>query len=70
MISIIIPVYNEANNILILANKITNTLKKFNYEVLFINDGSNDETEKNISTVIMKKFQEKLWTNSSTSSWI
>ena len=54
MISIIIPVYNEANNILILANKITTTLKKYNYEVLFINDGSYDETEKNISTVISK----------------
>ena len=46
MISLIIPVYNEAENIKPLVNKIKNSLKKYKYEVIFINDGSYDDTEK------------------------
>ena len=45
MISLIIPVYNEAENIMPLVKKIKNSLKKYKYEVIFINDGSYDDTE-------------------------
>ena len=44
MISIIIPVYNEATNLKVLTKKIILSLKNFNYEVIFINDGSIDES--------------------------
>ena len=50
MISLIIPVYNEVENILPLVKKIKNSLKKYKYEVIFINDGSYDDTE-----IILKK---------------
>ena len=52
MLSIIIPVYNEADNIKFLIKKITDCLKDYKYEVLFINDGSTDNTEKIIEEVI------------------
>ncbi|WHQ46991.1 MAG: glycosyltransferase [Candidatus Midichloria sp.] len=51
-ISIIVPVYNEENaigafidNILTVMNKLTN-----DFEIIFINDGSSDNTLKNVIT--------------------
>ena len=52
MLSIIIPVYNEADNIKLLVKKIKDSLKNYKYEVLFINDGSADNTEKIIEEII------------------
>ncbi|MBF96997.1 MAG: glycosyltransferase [Pelagibacterales bacterium] len=52
MISVIIPVYNEADNIKILAKKIKDSLLNYKYEVIFINDGSIDETEKKIKEIV------------------
>ncbi len=45
-ISMIIPVYNEAENIPFLIKKLTDDLLPFNrsYEVIFIDDGSSDST--------------------------
>jgi glycosyltransferase involved in cell wall biosynthesis len=47
-ISIIIPVYNEEHNILVLTKSIIASLEKLRvtFEVIFINDGSVDNTEK------------------------
>ncbi len=49
-LSIIIPVYNEEDNIIPLYNEIKKTLFKLNktYEILFVNDGSADNTFENI----------------------
>jgi dolichol-phosphate mannosyltransferase len=44
-ISVVIPVKNEAGNISSLINEIQQSLKKFNYEIIYVNDGSDDETE-------------------------
>tara|TARA_B100001057_G_C22532752_1_gene826401 strand:- start:77 stop:778 length:702 start_codon:yes stop_codon:yes gene_type:complete len=44
-ISIIIPVFNEANTILQILKKIKE-IKKINKEVIIINDGSTDDTKK------------------------
>ena len=44
MISIIIPIYNEATNLEILSKKIALSLKDYNFEVVFINDGSIDKS--------------------------
>ena len=60
MISIVIPIFNEEDNILKLSESITKNLSKINYEVIFINDGSTDNSEKNIQTVINKYSNFKL----------
>ena len=45
--SIVIPVYNEANNINILLEEIINVLNnKYIYEIIFVDDFSNDEQQK------------------------
>ena len=43
-LSIIIPVYNERNNLIPLDDKLDRELKKLNlsYEIIFIDDGSSD----------------------------
>ncbi len=53
-ISLIIPLYNEENRIKKNLSFIKNFLKKKKIEVIFVNDGSNDNSEK-----IIKKFISK-----------
>ena len=44
-ISVIIPLFNEQNNIVKLVNEIRNVLaKKIQYEIIIVDDGSNDNT--------------------------
>ena len=53
-ISVIIPVYNEKENIEPMVKKINETLeKKFKYyEILYVNDGSTDGTEEELKRLI------------------
>jgi len=53
MLSIIIPVFNEQDNILPLHERVHAALKRVasDYEVIFVNDGSTDATELNLKTV-------------------
>jgi glycosyltransferase involved in cell wall biosynthesis len=44
LISIVVPLYNEAGNVGILNEAIHNALKGFKYELLLVNDGSTDGT--------------------------
>lgn len=46
-ISIIIPAFNESGNLQVITNRLHETLKQssYTYEILFINDGSRDETQ-------------------------
>jgi len=55
-ISVIIPAYNEAENLPLLCKEIIGVLKKItdDYEIIIINDGSNDKTQE----AIEKLFQE------------
>ena len=57
-ISIVIPCYNEEENIMSFYNEIKNTLEqlksRYTYELIFINDGSEDKTEE-----IIKKLREE-----------
>jgi len=43
-ISIVIPVYNEEENLLELYTRISNVLSQFNYELIFTDDGSKDKS--------------------------
>lgn len=46
MISIVVPAYNEEDSLPLFHQRTSDTLKKIteNYEILYINDGSNDQT--------------------------
>lgn len=59
-ISIIIPVYNEASNIPRLISKICSSLKGLDYEVIFVDDGSKDGTEKLVHSIQKKNERIKL----------
>ncbi len=56
-ISIIIPCYNEEESIPLFYKEITNTLKQinnYNYELIFVNDGSKDNTITTIKELASK----------------
>ena len=52
--SIVIPVFNEAKNLKILVPEIFKKLKKKKFELIIVDDNSNDETSK-----ILKKYNKK-----------
>ena len=58
-ISLIIPLYNEEERIKKNLNFIENFLKKKKIEVIFVNDGSNDNSEKIIKKFISKNSNKK-----------
>ena len=60
MISIIIPIYNEEENIIKTHEFIESALEKLNYEVIFVNDGSTDKSENKIKEIIKKSKKYKL----------
>jgi glycosyltransferase involved in cell wall biosynthesis len=43
-LSIVISVYNEEDNVLILTQRIHEALKGYQYEIIFVDDGSSDQT--------------------------
>lgn len=47
-LSVVIPVYNEEKNIEILYNELKEALKEYNYEIIFVDDGSRDDTFNNL----------------------
>lgn len=53
MLSLIIPAYNEEENIFIAAHKISNILhgQRIPYEIIFVDDGSVDQTFKTIESL-------------------
>ena len=58
-ISTVIPVRNEEGNIIQLSQKILNSLKKYNNELIFVDDGSNDNTREKIIS-LKKKYGRKI----------
>lgn len=54
LISIVVPIFNEAENIPIFYNELKRVINNFNYEIIFVDDGSNDSSDK-----IIKKIREK-----------
>jgi len=53
-LSIVVPAYNEAGNIIPLYKKLCSTLEKRNieFEIVYVNDGSSDETLAQIKEVV------------------
>ncbi len=54
LLSIIIPVYNEESNIEPLLKRLLSVIKDYDYEIIFVSDGSKDITEK-----VIKQFAKK-----------
>ena len=48
LLSIVIPVYNEEDNVALLTQKINESLVDYSYEIIFVNDFSTDQTVKRI----------------------
>ena len=51
LLSILIPVRNEEENVHIISNEIENKIENKNYEIVFINDFSEDKTLKELSSL-------------------
>lgn len=60
-LSLVIPCYNEEENVKLMHDKIVETFKKekYNYEMIFINDGSKDKTILKLKELI-KESKEKI----------
>ncbi len=54
LISVVVPVLNESGNLSILYERVTKSLRHFKYEIIFINDGSNDDTIEAIKSLASK----------------
>jgi glycosyltransferase involved in cell wall biosynthesis len=55
-LSLVISVYNEEENILPIADKIRQSLEGMDYEAIFVDDGSEDNTVKNILSINDRRF--------------
>ena len=62
-VSIIIPVRNEQNGIRRAVEQLQNKLNNFPYEVIFINDFSEDNTKNVLEEIIKTKAQFNLYDN-------
>ena len=60
LISIVIPVYNEAQSLPALFARLFPVMKEYNHEVIFINDGSKDESREILSREANKNPNMKL----------
>ncbi|MBI3366807.1 glycosyltransferase, partial [Candidatus Roizmanbacteria bacterium] len=60
LLSIIIPVYNEELNINPLLKRLLPVVKEYDYEIIFVSDGSRDNTEKVIKQCAQKNNHIKL----------
>lgn len=62
LLSVIIPVYNEEKNIEPLLKRLVPVIKSFDYEIIFVNDGSKDSTALTIKKLAEKNKRLKLIT--------
>jgi len=60
LLSVIVPVYNEENNIKPLLDRLFPIVKKYQYEIIFVDDGSTDKTANTIKKIGGKNPQIKL----------
>lgn len=60
LISIIVPIYNEEENIIPLTKKLTQVVNQYRYEIIFINDGSTDKSPQILKKITRENKQMKL----------
>ena len=65
-LSIVVPVYNEEENVSLLVSRIEGALQGKNYEIILVDDGSTDQTKANIRqlnnpNVALIELKKKLW---------
>ena len=53
LISVVIALHNEADNISTLIEQITTALQDHNYEMILVDDGSTDTSVKNIKEYLL-----------------
>lgn len=53
-LSVVVPCYNEEKNVILIHDAIIDTFKeqKFDYEIIFVNDGSKDNTIDNLRAIV------------------
>jgi len=44
LLSIVVPLYNEEDNVVLLTKKIHESLNEYNYQIIYIDDFSTDDT--------------------------
>ncbi len=54
LLSVVVPVFNEEKNITPLLDRLVPLLAQYNYEIIFIDDGSKDKTSHEIKNAIEK----------------
>ncbi len=54
-VSIVIPVYNEKNNISLLVSKITSKINRIKHEIIIVDDSSNDGSKEVLKKLSKKK---------------
>ncbi|MGB5273230.1 MAG: glycosyltransferase family 2 protein [Flavobacteriaceae bacterium] len=55
LLSIVIPLYNEADNVVLLTQKIHESLEGYRYEIIYVDDFSQDATRRTINEMGDKK---------------
>ena len=48
LLSIVVPLYNEQDNVVLLTQKIHEALQGYQYEIIYVDDFSTDDTKKRI----------------------
>ncbi|MGE4357272.1 MAG: glycosyltransferase family 2 protein [Candidatus Omnitrophota bacterium] len=59
-ISVIVPVYNEEENLVELYERLERALKNYNWEIVFVNDGSRDNSQKVLEEIHKKDRKVKI----------
>ncbi len=44
LLSIVVPLYNEEDNVVLLTQKINESLEGYNYQIIYVDDFSTDKT--------------------------
>lgn len=55
MLSLVIPIFNEEDSIIILNEKILKALKGYNFEIIYVDDSSSDSSREVIKSINRKK---------------
>ena len=55
LISVVVPLYNEEDNVELLTQKIHNSLQGYNYQIVYVDDFSTDHTRKRIRKMADEK---------------